>query len=136
MNSFFLARILILIGVAVSIFNSWTIFLHVGNPDYVLIANAPSSATHVWDHNFKELLGDLATIALIMLVFFGSQRFRTRESWVMIATLMAGYYAGFWIGIPFIPELAADAWTAEATHLGMAIPSVLGLILARKHFLN
>jgi hypothetical protein len=49
---------------------------------------------------------------------------------------MAGFYASFWIGVPFMAELAPPGMDAETNHLPMAIPAVLGCILARRHFLE
>ncbi len=49
---------------------------------------------------------------------------------------MIGYYAPFWVGMPFIPELAAPDMRAEMAHILMTVPSVIALFLARKHFVD
>ena len=48
--------------------------------------------------------------------------------------LMLGFYAPFWVGTPFMAELAAPNMDAEITHLTMAIPALAGCFLARRHF--
>jgi hypothetical protein len=48
--------------------------------------------------------------------------------------LMVGFFAPVWVGVPFMAELAAPNMSAEISHLSMAVPCVLGLILARRHF--
>lgn len=48
--------------------------------------------------------------------------------------LMIGFFAPFWVGVPFMAELAAPSLSAEIQRLQMAIPAVLGCFLARRHF--
>jgi hypothetical protein len=48
--------------------------------------------------------------------------------------LMLGFYAPFWVGVPFMAELGAPSFAAEINHLSMAVPSLLGCFLARRHF--
>jgi hypothetical protein len=48
--------------------------------------------------------------------------------------LMIGFYAPFWVGTPFMAELAAPNRGAEINHLQMAIPALIGCFLSRRHF--
>jgi hypothetical protein len=48
--------------------------------------------------------------------------------------LMIGFYAPFWVGVPFMPELGAPNMSAEINHLLMAIPSLLGCFLIKGQF--
>lgn len=134
MNSLTLGRALLTVGIAIGLISWWTTMVHIGNPNYVLVDTSPAVSTHPWHHNFREILGDLAAMVVFCLVFFGPARFRTPETWLVLLILMIGYYSGFWIGTPFLPELASDTWRGEAIHLGMSGFSVLGLFVARRAF--
>ena len=47
---------------------------------------------------------------------------------------MLGFYGPFWMGMPFMAELAAPSMNAEIIHLSMAIPAFLGCFLSYRHF--
>ena len=70
----------------------------------------------------------------ILVILFAAQNVRTPVSWWAVLILMIGFYAPFWIGTPFMPELGAPNSGAELNHLMMAIPALLGCLLAKRHF--
>ena len=107
-------------------------FRHIGDERF-MTPNA-FSATHTWHHFFREGFGDLGAIAAILLILFAAPRHRNPTAWWVMLSLMVGFFAPFWVGVPFMAELAAPNMSAEISHLSMAVPCVLGLILARRHF--
>ena len=129
-------RILLIIGLAIGLIAWWTTFRHIGNPDYLLVETSRAEPTHPWHHNFREVFGDLAAMIVFLLIFFGPARYRTSETWTITLILMLGYYAAFWIGTPFLPELASDTWRAEIIHISMAAFSVAALFIAKQAFQN
>jgi hypothetical protein len=48
--------------------------------------------------------------------------------------LMLGYYAPFWIGEPFLPELSAPNNAAAIVHIVMALFAFSALFVARPSF--
>jgi hypothetical protein len=70
----------------------------------------------------------------ILVIVFAAPRYRTPVAWWVMLILMIGFYAPFWVGTPFMAELAAPSMAAEIAHLRMAVPSVLGCFLAYRHF--
>ena len=87
-----------------------------------------------WYHVFREAIGDLSAMIILLLIYFGNKKWRTPTTWWIAFIVMIGYYAPFWIGTPFVPQLAAPHMTAELIHLGMAIPPFISLFLARNVF--
>jgi hypothetical protein len=79
-------------------------------------------------------MGDLAATAAILLIMFAAPRFRNPAMWWVMLIIMIGFYAPFWVGVPFMAELAAPSMSAEIAHLRMAVPALLGCFLARRHF--
>ncbi len=73
-------------------------------------------------------------MAAILLMVFAAPRFRTSVAWWVMLILMVGFYAPFWVGVPFDPAYGAPNMGAEINHLMMAIPPVIGLFLLRPHF--
>ena len=130
------ARVLVIAGFLLGWGSIGATVGHVGNDRFLLVEGAPLVQTHSWHHFFRELGGDFGAMAVILLILFAATRFRTPLTWWVMVILMVGFYAPFWIGVPFMSELAAPNMRAEITHLSMAIPAVLGCILARRHFLE
>ena len=93
------------------------------------------SSTHSWHHFFREGFGDLDAMAAILAILFAAPRFRNPTMWWVMLILMFGFYAPFWIGVPFMAELAAPQ------HVCGGRPSVDGCaraarcFLARRHFM-
>ncbi|WP_276390742.1 hypothetical protein [Eudoraea chungangensis] len=131
-----IARTLLIIGLIVGLKSWWQTFSHIGDESYILIPEFTKGKYHAWYHAFREAVGDLSAMLILLVLFFGKKSWRTPNSWWIGLILIIGYYAPFWIGTPFVPELAAPHMTAEMIHLGMAIPPIIGLFLAKKYFFN
>ena len=128
------ARVLVIIGFLAGWNSLGATVGHVGNDRFLLVDTAPLVQTHSWHHYFRELGGDFAAMAAILIILFAAPRFRTPVTWWVMLILMLGFYAPFWVGTPFMPELGAPNRDAEIYHLSMAIPALLGCFLAKRHF--
>jgi hypothetical protein len=128
------ARILVIIGFLAGWNSLSATANHIGNELFLLTPNAPLAQTHAWHHYFRELGGDFGAMAAILVILFSARRFRTPVSWWLMLILMIGFYAPFWIGVPFMPELGAPNFAAEINHLSMAIPALIGCFLAKPNF--
>lgn len=136
MNRLVIARILLALGLLAGSASWWITLQHISDPNFLLVAAFEDGASHARYHVFREAGGDVAAMAVLLILFYGPQRFRTRESWLTALLVMAGYYAPFWIGAPFNEALAASNRGAEAVHIAMAVPSVAALFLAKPVFLR
>ena len=131
LTSFWTARVLVILGFLLG-WNSLSATAgHIGNPQTLLVGGLE---THSWHHFFRELGGDFGAMIAILVILFAAQNVRTPVSWWAVLILMIGFYAPFWIGTPFMPELGAPNSGAELNHLMMAIPALLGCLLAKRHF--
>jgi hypothetical protein len=134
LNSIWVPRALIVIGFALG-WNSLSATVgHLGNDLFLLTPNAPLTPTHSWHHFLRELGGDFGAMAAILLMVFAAPRFRTSLAWWVMLILMLGFYAPFWVGTPFDAAYGAPNMSAEINHLMMAIPALLGCLLAKPHF--
>ena len=134
LNNYWTARILVIIGFLAG-WNSLSATVgHVGNEAFLLVDSARVVQSHSWHHFFRELGGDFGAMAAILVILFAAPRFRTPPAWWAMLILMIGFYAPFWVGVPFMQELAAPDLDAEINHLTMAVPALLGCFLAKRHF--
>ena len=124
-----LARVLLVVGLGTGLLSWRESVGHIGNPDF-LVPNYPQGATHSWYHVLREATGDVAKMAVFLLLFFGPSMWRTPVTWWIGLVLMLGYYAPFWIGEPFNSALAAPNATASLIHLSMAAFALIALGLA------
>ena len=92
------------------------------------------AVTHSWYHFFREGFGDLGAMAAILVILFAAPQHRSPAMWWVMLILMVGFYAPFWVGMPFMAELAAPNTISEIRHLSMAVPALIGCFLARRHF--
>lgn len=129
-----ISRSLLFIGLVIGLKSWWMTIAHVGDESYQLVSEFTKGSYHAWYHAFRESIGDLAVIATLLLIFFGSKNWRTPKTWWVAFILMVGYYAPFWIGVPFYSQLGAPNIGAEIVHLAMAVPPIVALFLARKYF--
>jgi hypothetical protein len=130
------ARILVIVGFLAGWNSIGATIGHVGSDAFLLVPEAPLAQTHSWHHFFRELGGDFGAMAAILLILFAAPRYRTPVTWWVMLILMLGFYAPFWIGVPFMRELGAPNASAEINHLSMAIPALLGCFLGRRHFFD
>lgn len=136
LTSIWTARILVIAGFLAGWNSLGATVGHMGNELFLLTPNAPLAATHSWHHFFRELGGDFGAMAAILLILFAAPKYRTPVTWWVMLILMIGFYAPFWVGVPFNPALGAPNMGAEINHLSMAIPALLGCFLAWRHFLG
>lgn len=129
-----IARGLLVIGLVIGLKSWWMTISHVGDENYTLVSEFTKGPYHAWYHAFREALADVAAMLTLLLIFFGKSEWRTSKTWWIALILMVGYYAPFWIGTPFYPELAAPNMGAEMVHLAMTIPPIIALFLSRQHF--
>ena len=134
MSRLTIARILIAIGLVVGIESLWATFGHIGDPLFTLPEAFGGGTTHAWYHVLRETMGDIGTIAVLILLCFGPAKFRNASTWWVALILMIGYYSPFWVGMPFNSALAAPTIEAEIRHIVQAAIPLFALFLARKDF--
>jgi hypothetical protein len=130
------ARIFVIAGFLLGWNSLSATVTHVGSDLFLLVPDAPVAQTHSWHHFFRELGGDFGAMAAILVILFAVPKYRTPVTWWVMLILMIGFYAPFWIGVPFMAELAAPNASAEINHLMMAIPAFIGCFLAWPHFMR
>ena len=128
-----LARVLLLAGLGVGLLSLRESIGHIGNPDFQVPGYAVAP-THSWYHVFREVCGDIAKMTVFLLLLFGRRSWRTPVTWWIGAILVIGYYAPFWIGEPFVRELAAPSRPAGIIHVMMATLSTIAFLVARPAF--
>ena len=75
----------------------------------------------------------VATVGVLILLWL-PKPFRTPRIWWVMIVLLIGFYAPFWVGAPFMIELASPNMNAEIQHLIMAFPPLVAIFLIRKDF--
>lgn len=133
MNKLVIARIALALGLGIGLISFSATVGHIGNDQYLLVAGS-EDATHAWYHALREATGDVASMIILLGIFFGPAAWRTRTTWVICLIIMVGYYAPFWIGAPFSSALAAPNLGAEIVHIVMALLPFSALALARPSF--
>lgn len=134
MKRLIVARTLLAMGLLVGLVSWWITLQHITDPAFALIPAFENGASHARYHVFREAGGDVAAMLVLILLFFGPQRFRTKESWLTALLIMVGYYAPFWIGSPFHEGLVAPSFAAELVHVAMASLSITALFVAKPLF--
>lgn len=136
MSKLNIARAVIVLGLVVGLESLRQTFMHVGDPLFTLPPEFGGGTTHAWYHALREATGDVATIAILLLVMFAKDTFRTPATWWICLILMIGYYSPFWIGMPFDSALAAPSLDIEIRHIAQAAIPLAGLFIARSAFYN
>lgn len=129
-----IARILLLIGLGIGLESLMATFSHIGDPIFLGQAELFGGPTHTWYHALREGVGDVGAIAVLLLVFFGKPMFRSAATWWITLVVLVGYYAPFWVGMPFNSALAAPTLEAEVRHIIQAVLPFIALFLARADF--
>ena len=135
-RSIWVGRVLIIVGFLAGYNSIGATVRHLGNDAFLLVSNSPNGPTHSWHHFLRELGGDFGAMAAILLIVFAAERYRTKVTWWVMLILMIGFYAPFWVGVPFDPAYGAPSMAAEINHLSMAIPPLIGCFLLLPHFRN
>jgi hypothetical protein len=133
-SNFWTARGLVIIGFLAGYGPVGATFRHIGNERFLLTSEATLEVTHSWHHFLREGFGDLGAMVAVLVILFVAPTYRSQPMWWVMLILMVGLYAPFWIGVPFMAELAAPSRDAEIAHLGMAVPALLGCFLAKQHY--
>ena len=129
-----IARILVIVGFLAGWNSLGATAAHIGSEAFLLTPDAPITPTHAWHHYLRELGAQFGAMAAILVILFAPARFRTPVTWWVMLLLMIGFYAPFWVGVPFNPQYGAPNLGAEINHLTMALPALTGCFLARKAF--
>lgn len=129
-----IGRILLVIGLLIGWESLFQTFNHVGDSRFMISPDHPGGIHHAWYHALREAFGDIGIIGALLLIFFASARNRTPIMWWAAFLLMVGYYAPFWAGMPFIPELRAPTFSAEFRHILQAAFALIGLFIVRPFF--
>ena len=129
-----IARALLVVGLAIGLGSLGATFNHIGDPEFTVAETFFGGSTHAWYLALREGVGDVATIVVLLLVFFGSASFRSKATWWICLLLMLGYYLPFWVGMPFNSALAAPNLSAELNHIIQALLPLTALFIARKEF--
>lgn len=136
MNRLNIARALMVIGLVVGLESLRQTFLHIGDPLFTLPPEFGGGTTHAWYHALREAVGDVATITVMLLVFFGAPRFRSGATWWICLILLIGYYSPFWVGIPFNSALAAPSLAIDLRHMAQAAIPIAALFVGRRYFVE
>jgi hypothetical protein len=128
------ARILVVLGFGIGLTSLWATFSHIGDPNYLVLPEFENGRAHARYHALREILANVSAMIVVLFVFFGRPQVRISSTWWICFMLMVGYYAPYWVGIPFNPELAAPSLRAEVSHVLQALAAVSGLIVARREF--
>jgi hypothetical protein len=134
LKSIWPARILVIAGFLLGWNSLSATVTHIGSDAFLLVNAAPVAQTHSWHHFFRELGGDFGAMAAVLVILFAAPKYRTPVIWWVMLILMIGFYAPFWIGTPFMAELAAPNFSAEINHMMMAIPALVGCFVAWPHY--
>lgn len=134
MNKLNIGRACVVIGLLIGWESFFQTFNHIGDPLFMISPEHPGGDTHAWYHCLRELLGDIAAVVALLVVFFAVGKWRTSETWWISLIIMFGYFAPFWIGMPFNEALAAPDLSAEIRHILQAAFCVVGLFIAREAF--
>jgi hypothetical protein len=133
-KSIWVGRVLIIAGFLAGYNSIGATVRHLGNNAFLLVANSPNGPTHSWHHFLRELGGDFAAMAAILVIVFAPRQYRTPLTWWVMLILMIGFYAPFWVGTPFNPAYGAPNMGAEINHLMMAVPPLIGCFWLLPHF--
>jgi hypothetical protein len=128
------ARLLVVIGFAIGLTSLSATFSHIGDPNYLLPPEYENGQTHGWYHALREAVADLAAMAVVLFVFFGRHQDRNPATWWICLIVVVGYYAPYWIGMPFNPALGAPSLVVEVSHVLQALATVSGVLVARRVF--
>jgi hypothetical protein len=129
-----IARILVVIGFAIGLTSFSATFSHIGDPNYLLPPGYENGQTHGWYHALREVAGDVAAMGVVLFVFFGRPQDRNLATWWICLIVVVGYYAPYWVGMPFNPALGAPSLMVEVSHVLQALTVVSGVFVARREF--
>jgi hypothetical protein len=128
------ARVLVIAGFLAGITSLGATAGHIGDPATLMVnAGVP---THSWHHFLRELGAQFGIMGAVLILLFVKAEQRNATLWWVMLVLLLGFYAPFWIGVPFDPAYGAPGMGAEINHLAMAVPALAGVILARRYYVG
>jgi hypothetical protein len=107
---------------------------HIGSAAFLLTSESPLAVEHSWHHFFREVFGDASAMIVVLVLLYVPQQLRQPAVWWSMLILLLGFYAPFWVGVPFMPELGAPSLDAEIQHVVMALPPMIGVFLCRRYY--
>lgn len=133
-NRLNIARALLVFGFLYGLTSLLATFNHIGDPAYLVQESFGGGQAHSWYHALREAFGDIATLVIVLFLFFANTQVRQPLTWWICLVLLSGYYLPYWAGMPFMDELAAPSLGAELNHIIQAAFALAGLFCARKDF--
>jgi len=129
-----IARALTIIGFVIGLRSVALTWGHIGSDAFVLTSEGPLAVTHAWHHYFREVFGDTSAMLVVLLFLFVPESVRSPAAWWAMMISLLGFYLPFWVGVPFMPELAAPNMSAEVQHIIMAVPPMIAVFLCRSYY--
>ena len=129
-----IARFLVIFGFFVGLRSIYFTWSHIGSDLFLLTPESPLALSHSWHHFFREVFGDFGAMIGVLMLLWLPRPLRAPATWWAMLVLLLGFYAPFWVGAPFMIELAAPSLDAEIQHLIMALPPLAAVFLARKEY--
>lgn len=138
-SSIIIFRSLIIAGLVVGLVSLNFTFGHIGDSAYLVTENGKAvtniaEAEHIWYHVYREGNGDIAAIAALLILALLPLGQRTITCWRVMLVLWAGYYTPFWTSMLISNGMRAPNLGAEIVHLSMAILTLTGILLAKRHY--
>jgi hypothetical protein len=134
LNRLNIARVLTMLGFFIGLRSVGFTWAHIGDEMFVLTADSRLAVTHSWHHYFREVFGDVSAMVVVLLILYVPQQLRQPALWWSMLILLVGFYAPFWVGVPFMQELAAPSMSAELQHIAMALPPMVSVFLCRSYY--
>lgn len=131
-----IARALLVFGFLYGLTSLLATINHIGDPAYLVQESFGGGQAHSWYHALRETFGDVATLIVVLYVFFAGAGVRQPVTWWICLVLLLGYYLPYWAGMPFMAELAAPSLQAELNHIIQAAFALAGLFTARPVFFS
>ena len=129
-----IGRALTVFGFVVGLRSVLFTWEHIGDERFLLTSESYLAVTHGWHHFFREVFGDFGAMIGVCLLLWAPPQLRRPTAWWVMLVLLLGFYAPFWVGTPFMPELAAPSLGAEIQHLVMAVPPLAALFVVRREY--
>ena len=133
-NRMNIGRALVIIGFVVGLRSVMFTCGHIGSDLFLLTPETPLARSHSWHHFFREVFGDFGAMIGVLILLWVPIQLRAPVIWWTMLVLLLGFYAPFWVGTPFMAELAAPSLNAEIQHLVMAVPPLVGLFVVRREY--
>ncbi|OUU78509.1 MAG: hypothetical protein CBC38_07310 [Gammaproteobacteria bacterium TMED78] len=139
MKSYFtclnVGRVLVALGFYFAI--KWEVYFtwrHIGDNNFLLQPESRMVVTHGWYHFFREVFVSIAAMISTLILLFVPKSTRSPLVWFAAIVLIVGFYAPFWVGMPFMPELSAPSLRSDLNHIYSAIPSIIGILFCYKAY--